>query len=228
MIYKRIVLLANSRKHAERCLAGIELNQNPKKWIRPVSSRPGEGLNEAERHYKNNIEPATLDIVDVPLIQPNPHGCQRENWLVSPRDYWIKQGSMSYNDVLPLAQPPLILWKNGNSTYNGINDEVPTEEAQKSTYSICLLESPHVTIHVFNNYVGQKKVHAEFIHAGVRYRLSVTDSIYEPHFKSKPLGSYNMGTCILTISIGEPFNKNDGKSYQYKLVAGIIPKNNTP
>lgn len=228
MVTKRIVLLANSRKHAERCLAGREIaNQQLGGWIRPVSARPGEGLDEHERRYEGNIEPAVLDIIDVPLLRANPHACQTENWLVSRDEYWVRRGSITWDQAVQIAETHPILWVNGFHTYHGLNDEIPQARANGLATSICMIRVQSVDIDVVNGYnAGTKKVYAYFEHEGNRYKLSLTDSIFEPHFKAGPIGSGTFGESLLTISLSEPFTKNDGSVCQYKLVAALIPQNN--
>lgn len=229
MVRKTIVLLANSRKHAERCLAGIEWDEAEKKWagwIRPVSAREGEGLNERERFYDGGIEPAVLDVIDVPLIRANPHSLQTENWLVSAPDYWRKLGVLSWLEASQLAENEGDLWVNGFRTYNGFNDEIPEEMTKGFNRSIRMIRVPMVTIHVVDGYVqGTKKVYAEFNMGLTKYRLSLTDSIYEPRFKAGQARTVIVGESLLSISISEPFKKNEKSTCRYKLVAAMIPRN---
>lgn len=225
MIVKRIALLANSRKHAERCLAGRAIEkQHWEGWIRPVSAREGEGLNDFERHYEHGIEPKVFDIVDVPLIRPNPHACQTENWLVSPNEYWVKRGSMTWDQTAQIAETPAKLWVNGFHTYHGLNDEIPQHHANALTTSICMIRVNSAEARIVSGYTGSKKIYIHFGHAGANYALPLTDSIFEPIFKAEPLGTKNIGESLLTISLSEPFKKNDGSVCQYKLVAALMPK----
>ena len=77
---KRLVCLANSRKHHGRCIAGK--NTENRKWIRPISSRPnGEG-SEHERQYIDGSDPRVMDIMDVALLDPKPDSYQQENWRI--------------------------------------------------------------------------------------------------------------------------------------------------
>ena len=87
---KRIVCLANSRKEGDRCIAGKELlaDVSPGGWVRPVSDREDEAVNESERQYEDGDEPRVLDVVDVPLLKARPKGYQQENWLLDPSQRW--------------------------------------------------------------------------------------------------------------------------------------------
>ncbi len=82
---KRIVCLANSRKLNGRCVAGVELSGGERVgWIRPVSAREHGEVSEYERQYEDGSDPRVLDIMDVPLLETLPKGCQQENWLLDP------------------------------------------------------------------------------------------------------------------------------------------------
>ena len=87
---KRIICLANSRKMSGRCVAGLELEGGQiSGWIRPVSSRPnGEIL-----LYDQNLVDGSkdlLDILEIPMLEPCPDGCQTENHLIDGEHYWEK------------------------------------------------------------------------------------------------------------------------------------------
>jgi hypothetical protein len=65
----------------------------------------------------------------------------------------------------------------------------------------------------------KRRVQGRFRHAGVEYRLWVTDPIYEARFKALPDGEHSLGECFLTISLGEPFGDECNK-----LIAAIIER----
>lgn len=227
IIIKRIAILANSRKKSGRCIAGISLSeQDYGQWIRPVSSRPGESLNEFERAYIDNTEPQILDVVDIPLIKSNPHSCQVENWLISTQRFWRKVGTITWNEALQFSDKPDTLWVNGWSTQEGLNDEVPTEISDNFSGSIGMIHIPRLELHKkIDPYNGIKqKILASFEFKNLKYKLSVTDCTCAAHLRDREPGTYSVGESLLTISLGEPFVKNNGQSCKYKLVAAIICK----
>jgi len=221
---KHIVCLANSRKLSGRCVAGIEISGSETgEWIRPVSAREHGEVSEYERQYQDGSDPRVLDIVDIPLLQPCPKGCQRENWLLDPDEYWTKVGRATWKDLGRLADSSATLWTNGHSTYNGMNDKVPLPLADGLDSSLCLIHVNRVTLAVFKPGEAfgnlKRRVQGRFRHQGTDYRLWVTDPWYERTYLAKEDGDYEIGESYLTVSLGEPHN-----DACYKLIAAIIER----
>src|SRR5262249_26468471 len=76
-------------------------------------ARPNGEVSEYERRYEDGSDPHVLDIVSVPLLQPQPHSFQSENWLLDPDRYWQKIGRVGSDKLLTLEQRPRTLWING-------------------------------------------------------------------------------------------------------------------
>jgi hypothetical protein len=111
---KRIVCLANSRKLNGRCIAGKEFGGNEfGAWIRPVGARQHGEVSEYERQFENGSDPRVLDILDVPLLDPQPKDFQQENWLLDPNYYWVKIGRATWSDLIRLADRVEPLWIGG-------------------------------------------------------------------------------------------------------------------
>ena len=220
---KRIVCLANSRKLAGRCIAGREWSaaKQAGSWIRPVSARDGQEVSEYERQYEDGSDPRVLDIIDIPVQEPQPDGYQTENWLLDPEYYWEKVGVYSPLDLSALADPIEPLWVDGYSTYNGSNDKIPVEAKGETSSSLRLIRVEEVALKVFapGEAFGNSKrrVQGRLIHADQDYALWVTDPIYERRYLAKLDGTYRIGECHLTVSLGEPY-----RDTIYKLIAAII------
>lgn len=219
---KRIVCLANSRKHSGRCVAGKEWNGgDPGSWIRPVSSRPTQEISMTEQRYQDGNLPTVLEIVDVGLLEAAPGTFQTENWLLDPASRWTRLGRLAFRDLEPFIDTPDKLWLNGYETIAGSNDRVPAAEAQALRGSLYLLKLAAVTISVFApgaDYGNPKKrVQAGFTYRGIEYRLWVTDLDIERAYRSREEGDYALGECYLTVSLGEV-----DKGFCYKLVAAVI------
>ena len=220
---KRIVCLANSRKLAGRCIAGREWTEGEGagRWVRPVSEREHQDVSEYERQYADGSEPRVLDIIDIPVLEPQSEGCQTENWLLDPEYYWEKVGSYSSLDLPVLVDPVSPLWLDGYSTYHGRNDRVPTELTGEVRSSLRLIRSRSLR----SKFLRPVKRSATRNGAcrdtsSIRdreYAFWVTDPRYEKRYLAKLDGSYRIGECCLTISLGEPY-----KGSFYKLIAAII------
>jgi len=220
---KKIVCLANSRKHSGRCVAGKEvLTDGFGKWIRPVSARPSAEVSEEERRYENGVLPKVLDIIRIPIIAATPQLYQSENYVIDAEHYWVKDGELSWREVRQLVDEPVPLWINGDSTYYGINDRVKITLAAKLANSLLLIEPEDLTIKVvtegadFGN--PKRRVRAEFRHLGTWYSLIVTDPVAERTLLAKPNAEYTPKDTFLCISLGE--THSDGCCY--KLVATVI------
>ena len=223
-VTKRIVCLANSRKLSGRCVAGREWDGSAAgTWIRPVSAREHEEVSEGEREYKDGSDPKVLDVIDVPLLNPQPKHYQQENWLLEPESYWAKAGQVDWNELQKLVENPERLWVNGSSTYSGNNDQISFETAKDLKSSLTLIRVPFLELHVlrpgkdFGN--PKLRVQGRFMHRAQPYWLWVTDPVIERIYKARGEGEYALGESCLTISLGDV---HEGRCY--KLIAAIIQK----
>ncbi|MEU5402772.1 hypothetical protein ABZ348_26130 [Streptomyces sp. NPDC005963] len=214
---KKLVCLANSRKHGGRCVAGIEVSSNS--WIRPVSGRPGHEVSATERQYLSGVEPHLLDIVSMRLIEPKPIEFHRENWLVDSTVRWRKEGQIGWDDLCLLEESSIRLWRNGYHTKAGNNDRVPADQEGTVMESLKLIRVDGATIHVDQPWSNDARptVRAHFHHAGSFYSLKVTDPVCEERFRGRGIGRYSLSDSFLTISLSEEF-----EGYLYKLVAAVI------
>ncbi len=225
---KRIVCLANSRKLNGRCVAGRELVDGaPAGWIRPVSDREHQEVSEYERQYNDGSDPRVLDVLDIPLLSWKPGTYQQENWLLDSEYYWTKVGTISWDDLGSFATTAGALWANGHHTYHGRNDEIAETRADLLDSSLTLVHVGGLRLKVFapGKAFGNSKrrVQAAFEHDGMKYRLWVTDPVYERTYLAQPDGDHRLGECYLTISLGEPYN-----NACHKLVAAIIEPSAAP
>ena len=149
-IIRRIVCLANSRKLSGRCLAGKEFDRDEVSgWIRPVGAREHGEVSEYERQYEDGSDPRVLDVIDVPLLSPQPKDFQQENWLLDPNYYWGKTGRATWSDLMRLADHIEPLWIDGVNTYNGLNDKIPLDLIGAIRSSLRLLHVSTLRISVF-------------------------------------------------------------------------------
>jgi len=179
---KKIVCLANSVKHAYRCVAGIEVvDHRTFHWIRPVSSRPGHGLSWSERQLQDGSELQVLDVVMLGVLGAQPHGFQQENWLLDNTVAWRRTDRADWRILTALQDHPDSLWINGCSSSNGCNDRIADEDAAGLQSSLVLIRVNDLRVTVQPEYKG-RGVRAAFHYAGVNYVLRVTDAHYRAAF----------------------------------------------
>jgi hypothetical protein len=232
--YKTIVCLANSRKEGGCCIAGKEIIDNH--WIRPVSEfETGELLKKHIILYQeklpkwlsfiirwftqHNPQPAVLDVITIPLIQPQPHAYQSENYLVDTTHCWLKQCTLLATELEPLCDSVTSLWLNGYHSFKGFNDRIPVEIATTHiNTSLLLIKLDELSLLVEKE-SDRVKIRVNFSFNHEQYRLVLTDPKVESLYCFKPEGEYFISTPVyLCVSLGEPFH-----GYCYKLVAAIIP-----
>jgi len=221
--YKRIVCLANSRKHGRICIAGIELGWKGELlgWIRPTGLAEDGALYLSDVRTQDGREPALLDVVQIPFFRHYPVNHQPENWAISEGQRWQRKERFDLASIHKRALQEGSLWGVGHSTQGGMNDRLPLSEAIKWGNSLQLAGVQNFTIQVADHYrsTGEKirRMRSTFTANGVEYRLWVTDRACEAHYLPKADGEYPIGDAILTVSLGEPLN-----GYCYKLVAGVL------
>jgi hypothetical protein len=221
---KRIVCLACARRPSGRYVAGRELLENGYGgWIRPVSARPSGEISLEERRYESGMEPRILDIIEIPMIAAVPHIHQTENHMIDAAYYWTKKGVLAWTDLADLAERPVSLWANGDSTHHGMNDRMNQTLASHSANSILLIEPDSLNIQVRTE-VGMfenptRRVRADFWYQGTRYNFVITDPVAEQLFLGLDADEHSLKDAYLCLSLSEPF-KGDG--YCYKLVESII------
>ena len=219
---KRFVCLANSRKLGGRCIAGIEMSQTgePLGWLRPVSAFGHGEISLYDQRYSDGSGPHVLDIVSVTLLEPRPKDYQQENWLLDSSSHLSKVGALGWDEVEQLADQHEKLWINDSHTVKGYYDSISLDLAKSLTSSLRLIRVSKLTLSVFN-YYNKRRVQGRFRHAGILYWLWVTDPMYEEPYKAKDDGNYELGECLLTISLSEPLEE---RNECYKLIAAIIPR----
>ncbi len=81
--------------------------------------------------------PALLEVIDVPMLTPQPQGYQSENHLIDDKFYWARQGAATWSSLQATVEDPAgPLWLNGDSTTYGENDRVAEQDAAALTRSL--------------------------------------------------------------------------------------------
>lgn len=219
----RIVCLANSYKHENRCVAGISLIT--KKWVRLIGRQVPGCLTLAETCYAGGKPAALLDVFEAELGEACGSNCHPEDVFVTGRRLRPIRRLDGAGDAKVLAayvsQRPTIL--------QGYGDRVTAHRIEDTPMSRSLeLICPSDLWWWVRDEKGKRKSRAIFRispTSRIRYDFSVTDPVLLDILHLLPTGihphSLVMGSepceTFLVVSLSEPF-----LGFHYKLVAGVL------
>lgn len=204
MTQAEILVLANSVKHGQHCVAGKCLNTG--RWIRPVSNAQGAELTHDQAKYQNpygtfGVKPLQKIRMGFAQHVPLPH--QPENYLID-GNLWRQHYSIGLAELPNHLDGPADLWGEGN--------RIPHAQITQRLYvvpqSLYLVQVDNLNL--YNTEDDRRR--ASFAYSGTNYNLAVTD----PKFDEIIRGQQEV-TGILCISLGEEY-----QGYCYKLVATIF------
>jgi len=229
--WKTILVLANSRKFGDYCVAGLEVQRNTDnswyitdQWIRPVSSRDGGALNSNEiwLNEKNRL-PKVLDVVSVPVLGHKQNPWHKEDWLIDGNQNWGYDSSLTleYFNARSI-ETPKSLWLEPDNKSDRVSTNYIIEHNLPSLY---LIKPLFFELYIHLNYNQQKRTRGAFTYNGINYDFTVTDSTSTerllPEFNekqpgfTKPIPDVN-GLCV---SLTPPFGEENN---QFKIIASII------
>jgi hypothetical protein len=219
----RVLCLANSYKHENRCVAGISLIT--KKWLRLVGRKVPGCLTQSEACYEDRKEAALLDVFEVELDKECGSNCHPEDVYVTGKPFRLlgRVGDQyEISTLLPhVSKRPSVL--------QGYGDRVSARRVEESPRERSLeIIRPEDLWWWIRDESGKRKNRAVFrfgTHARTRYDLAVTDPIWLEKMRSLPSGIYphayffqgKAPKTMLTMSLSEPFER-----FHYKLVAGVV------
>lgn len=227
---KSIVCLANSIKHGNNCVAGIELvDEVPTNWIRPIGADVGHGVSPGERMLKHDREPRPLDVLRIGVSGPAPWGHQGENWALAPYERWKKTGTWAFEDLDDLVDTPSELWEHVETSTVGIKDRVPEELLAPFGESIYLIRPDEAQVRVVrNSFSGDIEVRAEFGYADEFHLVKISDPLYKDWYVSRGIGDYELHEPYLTLSLTEPWSARPGPKYAYIVAAAVLEPDGPP
>jgi hypothetical protein len=208
----QLICLANSWKHGDRCIAGI--NSLKGQWIRPVSDLP-DGRIPKEMRLIGGTEPALLEVLEIPLAKTGPDfGFECENLSVLPGT-WRRVGKV----------PPGFLNKYcSNEEYILHNDQryVTVSYLQSLPISqrrtLQLVKAVELSVRT----VGQAKWEGSLVTAtGQRLTAMITDPVF---IRRLELGYRPQNPYLVTVSLSMPWRPADweGNDPCWKLIAAVV------
>jgi hypothetical protein len=233
---KTFVVLANSIRRSQWCVAARELIERDGEWtsgpwIRPVSEH-GEGeLYPQEIAYRDGGQPQVLDVVRATPAGTQACAHQPENYLLEPGCPWERMGTFPCDRLGLLEENPATLWlEPGNRT-----DRIHCDLAVASVspfQSLYLIRLTELSLHGWQEHDPfrgrpRKQRRAVFKYGGSRYSLSITDPTIDSRcFTPFPqmdqprreVAPEHADRCLLVVSLAPAFT--DG--YHYKVVATVL------
>jgi hypothetical protein len=219
----RIVCLANSYKHDNRCVAGISLVT--KKWVRLVGVDAPGCLTQRQTCYSDGREAKVLDVFEAELGDECGSNCHPEDVIVTEKQWYLLRRFESPTDARFLVafsnKGPALLKSYGDRLYRRKIEGSPVE------HSLELIHPEDLWWWIRDD-KGKRKNRALF-RAGnavrTRYDLAVTDPSWLAKMSALPSGIYphaeffdgKVPNTFLTISLSEQF-----EGFHYKLVAGVV------
>lgn len=204
MSQSEVVVLANSIKHGQHCVAGKCVNTG--KWIRPVSNLQGGELSHQQAKIQNpygtfSVRPLQKARIGIAQHAPLPH--QPENYLID-GTVWVQNYSIDAGQLNTLLDTPVDLWGDGNR----VDHASITAGFYQVPQSLYLVQVDSLRLY----YTDDDKRRASFSYRDIDYDLAATDPRFDEIVRD------NLPTSgILCVSLGEQY-----QGYCYKLVATIF------
>lgn len=205
----QIICFANSKKHGERCIAGIEISTGT--WIRPVSNLD-DGRIPRSMCLVDGEEPKLLDILEIPLATTG-SGYECENRSLLP-GRWQRVGRASLTDIVLYCEQEIIHSQWLNAVPFSFLQSLPPDQRR----TLQLIRTTGLNV---RQYPDTRKWEASLPTVnGQRMRSKITDlTLIDKLNQGITIGN----ECLVTISLGQPWRRSNSEELScWKLVAGVI------
>lgn len=213
---KTFICLANSKKHGERCLAGIEVSKGKKgfnivrvggepKWIRPVSNTEfGEVHRDLVRHIR------LLDIIEIEMTEACPDGYQSENVYFDPTSLQVIRTGLT----LSAKNLDLLCKTSCEQIFDSFSRSIAQKAIVDLDHSLLFLkvEYPKLYYKSFN-----RQLRCDFVYQHHEYDLPITDIDFIMRYATNTQLLAQAQHVYLCLSIGVAF-----EGFHYKLIAGVV------
>jgi hypothetical protein len=234
--YRDIVILANSRRHDGRCIAGKDLATG--EWIRPISIF-GKGRKDPEAFYDSDLNkligdpdgPKLLDCVKIGLSSACRTNCQPENYSIDGTP-WQKRSQFLLYKLPTLADLGDCCFLGNHDRYG---DRIPVSEVQanplKSSLNLIKMNGKENHVYLIHQKKsdGTYKHRMHFTYEEIFYNLSVTDSHYENVYHATKIDdSIVFDDFFMVVGVGSDKFKPELSQihYHFRFIVGIIPSKN--
>lgn len=205
----QIICLANSKKHGDRCIAGIEISTG--KWIRLVTNLDG-GRVPKNLCLIDGEELRLLDILEIPLANTGP-GYECENRLILP-GRWQRIGQALPTDIIQYCEQEIIHSQWLNAVPFSFLKSLPSDQRR----TLQLLRTTRFQV---SQYQDTGKWESSLLTVnGQQMRATITDLAVIDKLNQ---GITLRDECLVTISLTQPWQKSTRDQLScWKLIAGAI------
>ncbi len=215
---KKLICLANSRKHGAFCFAGIDIDTG--RWVRPVSELDDGRVERAVMSVDGKV-PALCDIVEVPLAESGPDfGFESENLSIRPGP-WRVTGTIEPGELLRRCSGERHILHNGETH---VTMEYLTALPPSRRCTLQLVEG--FEFEAFStgpSAQGGSKWNGSFVTPeGQRLCTRITDPVL---LEKLERGYCPAGHCLVTVSLSMPYTPQNWSGEGtpcWKLIAGVV------
>jgi hypothetical protein len=218
MTMTSIVVLANSWKHHDWCLAGIDLDTG--KWVRPVSGLDDGRIPKTSMKLGGHF-PELLEVLEIPLHSTGPDfGFESENRTILP-GRWYRRGKMTPEEIKKYAIKPYYVLHNHRKY---ITPRELCKKAFEKRVTLQLIGVDNFEVRDSRKKTTDKHSWKGVISSGSReIEVGITDPVYSQKLKK---GHKPSLSCFLTMSLSMPHKPSDWDEDEepvcWKLIAGVI------
>lgn len=218
MSMTRIVVLANSWKHNDWCLAGVDLDTD--KWVRPVTGLD-DGRVPQTAMKLGGYFPALLDVLEIPLDSSGPDfDFESENRTILP-GRWYHRGKLTPEDIRKYAKRPYYVLHNHRKYVTC--KELQQKPFEKRVTLQLIQVSGFKVRDARRESTDKPNWKGAILSGGRKLEVKITDPVY---FERLNGGHKPLPSCFLTMSLGMPYKPpdwdKDERPVCWKLIAGVI------
>ena len=214
----RIVVLANSWKHHDWCIAGIDLDTG--KWVRPVTKLEDGRIRKSDMKLDGHF-PALLDVLEIPLDSTGPDfGFESENRTIMSGG-WRHRGKLSYGDLRRF-------YKRSEHVLHNHHAYVTREEMEDKPFeeraTLQLIYADNLQVRdARRNTTDKHNWKGMIVSGGRQLGVTITDPVFSGKLDRREQTS---PSCLLTMSLSMPYKPpdwgDDREAVCWKLIAGVI------
>ena len=209
-----IICLANSRKHNNRCIAGINFSTG--EWIRPVTNAE-DGNVPANLTMVSGQPIETLDKIDIPISQEKGNGHESENRLIL-SGAWTRHGQAKPSDLLRFRETNLLHYQH-KDWLNAIPYSYLQSLPRHKRRTLQLMQTD--CLECFKTQYGKWKGSIPIGNSDKTLVANITD----PEMcKLLDVGHTISSSCLVILSLAQPWQKpdSDNEPMCYRLMVGVI------